>query len=72
MTRRKSYKVGNLFRVCHGSGLASGKVVTIIPNFSWRNATDGTYRAPGPDQVPVQYKEDGVIGFMYKHRLIEL
>jgi hypothetical protein len=65
------YAVNERYRVCEGSGLASGKKVTIIPYFDWRKATDGTYRAPGSDQVPVKY-DGGEIGFMYKNRLIRI
>lgn len=67
--RRKSYKIGNRFMVCAGSGLASDKYVTIIHKYNWKYATDGTYRTPGNDQVPVRY-DDGTLGFMYKDRLL--
>ena len=66
---KKNYRVGNQFIVCEGSGLMSGMRATVIERFYWREATDGTYREPGKDQVPVRY-ENGEIGFMYKNRLL--
>lgn len=46
-----------------------GGLATIIPWFSWRNATDGTYKQPDKDeQVAVEW-DGGKIGFAYAHHL---
>ena len=39
--------------------------------FDWHKSTDGTYRSPGLEMLPVRY-ENGNIGFFYKSRLIRM
>jgi hypothetical protein len=43
-------------------GCRNGAKGTIVRPFPWREATDGTYEAPGPEYVPVQWA-DGTRGF---------
>ena len=69
--KRKSYRVGNVFKICEGSGIDSNKLCTCIPMFDWHKSTDGTYRSPGLEMLPVRY-ENGNIGFFYKSRLIRM
>jgi len=69
--KRLSFKVGDVFRICEGSGIDSNKLVTCIPMFDWHKSTDGTYRQPDLTMLPVRY-ENGNIGFFFKSRLIPM
>jgi len=70
--KRKSYRVGNVFKICEGSGTNSNKLVTMIPWFYWREATDGSYCEPSREySIAVRY-EDGRKGFFPKSRLIAM
>lgn len=68
----RKYKVGNLYKVCEGSGLSSNKIVKIIPWFYWRDATDGTYKNPDKKESVAVLYENGEKGFMFKNRLIRI
>lgn len=68
VNKRTTFRVGDRVQVCGGSGLDSYKIGTVIPMFDWRKASDGSYKAPGTDQVPIKY-DDGGSGFMFKNRL---
>lgn len=65
------FREGDRVRVCNGSGIDSRKTATVVAYFDWRKASDGTYRAPGSDQIPLKY-DDGMLGFMYRNRLEKL
>lgn len=68
-TGKTQYNVGKKFKISEGSGVDSGKIVTIIPWFHWEKADDGTYSAPDKKKsVAIKY-ENGEKGFMYKNRL---
>ena len=70
--KRKSYKVGNVFKIREGSGIDSNKLVTSIHWFYWKLSTDGTYFEPDRrHSIAVRY-EDGRIGFFPKSRLIAM
>lgn len=69
--RWRKFRIGTVWRVSFCSGLASGRRVTVIAPFDWRAAEDGTYRPPGPHEIPVRYP-DGRRGFMFQNRLSPL
>lgn len=60
--------VGTRCIIAELSGISSGAHVTVIAPFFWREAEDGTYTPPGPNQVPIRYA-DGRRGFMFINRL---
>jgi len=65
---RRSYRPGTIVKVCEGSGLDSGKVGVIIPNYSAK-PEDGTYNFTSKDQVYIRL-DSGMIITMWKKRLV--
>ena len=66
----KKFQIGAKYMIADFSGIDSRKIVTVIRNFDWQEADDGTYCAPDKSQVPIRFP-DGQRGFMFANRLIQ-
>ena len=68
----RAFNIGSRWCVTEGSGLASGKLVVVVPWHNWR-AIPGMYKAPNSmREVAIRFEDTGEIGFMFKTRLIQV
>lgn len=69
---RRSFEPGRTFRVCEGSGIDSGKTVTVVSDaaFAREPKVPGWYDSPiSRDWIPVRLP-DGLLTNFPAHRLL--